>query len=101
MNTLDEVKYAFNPVPAKQLTEVAKVSIVKIEMAFTTLASEILDLVPESADRTSAIRRILEAKFMSVQAITHTKPNIKDVGLQASSHHAGQRSAPKNDSKQN
>lgn len=94
MNTTEEIKYQFNPVPAKQLTEVAKVSITKTEMAFTDLATTLLDLVPESGCRTGAMRKLLSAKMLCIQAITHTKPEIKDVGLNASGQHTGSKVKP-------
>lgn len=98
MQTNEEIKYQFNPVPAKQLTEVAKVSITKTEMAFTDLATTLLDLVPDSGCRTGALRKLLMAKMLCIQSITHTKPVIRDPGLGVSGHHSGkinEKQAPK------
>ena len=67
--TKDEVVFAFSP--AGKLTEVQKTKIMKIENAFKDVATDIVDLVPCSADRSSALRKLLDAKFTCVQAITH------------------------------
>lgn len=68
MRTQPEIKYAFEP---QKLSETQKHLILKTEMAFKELAETIIDLAPETADRTAALRKVLEAKFMTVQAITH------------------------------
>lgn len=72
--TQEDVKKAFHPIPSKELTEEMKARITRIEYAMVELATEVLDLVPESADRSAALRKILEAKFTCVQAITHVAP---------------------------
>ena len=76
MRTRDEVIHAFTPV--MKLSEGQKMRLLKLEVAYKDLATEILDLVPESADRTSALRKLLEVKFTTSQAITHTnEPALK------------------------
>lgn len=69
MRTREEVMFAFTPVG--KVSQKQQMCLMKIETAFKDLASEILDLVPESADRTSALRKCLEAKMMCSQAISH------------------------------
>ena len=72
MRTKDEVKYAFTPVG--KLDQAQKMRMMKIEKAFIELGTDIIDLVPECADRTSALRKLMEAKFTATQAITHYTP---------------------------
>lgn len=72
MRTADEVKYAFTAV-GKLDTGLSQ-RILRLEIAFRELASEVFDLVPESADRTAALRKLLESKMTCVQAISHYKP---------------------------
>lgn len=78
MRTVEDVKKAFHPIPSKEMTEVKKASIQRVEFAFENLVTELLDLVPECADRTAAFRKCLEAKFTAIQAITHTEVKIVD-----------------------
>lgn len=78
MRTAEEVNFAFSPV--SKLTEVQKQEILKTEMGFKDLATDLVALVPESPDRTVALRKLLEAKMMMVQAITHVaKKGAADV----------------------
>lgn len=68
MRTIDEIKHAFQP----QKTDQGQTHrILKIQAALQLAAEEILDLVPECADRTHAMRLLLDVKFWSVQAISH------------------------------
>lgn len=76
MRTLAEVNYAFTPVT--NLDAIQKAKLLKTELAFRELAQQIVDLVPESADRTAALRNVLLAKFTCVQAITHDNPATKE-----------------------
>lgn len=69
MRTNDEVKHAFQPVGGLSPTQTMKM--MKIQRAFEDCAGEVLDLVPESADRTYVLRQLLDCKFWAVQAITH------------------------------
>lgn len=71
MRTKEEALDAFTPVGP--LTQTQQVRVQRITNAFKELAIELMDVTPESADRTSALRKCLEAKFMCVQAITHAK----------------------------
>ena len=78
MRTAEEVKRTFHPVPSKEMTEVVKACVQKVEFLFVELCEELLLVVPECADRTAMFRKILEAKFTATQAITHHQPEIKD-----------------------
>lgn len=69
MRNREEVVHAFTPNP--KLNEIQKQALLRTEMAFKELATEVVDLVPECADRTAALRKLLEAKMTCVQAITH------------------------------
>lgn len=73
MLTRDEVVFAFTPVPPNTIDEGQKMRMLKIETNFLELATDIIDLVPVSADRTAALRKLLEAKWTCSQAITHVK----------------------------
>jgi hypothetical protein len=79
IKTLEDLKRAFHPVASKELTEEMKARITRLEYACVEFGSEIIDLVPECADRTAALRKLLEAKFTCVQAITHTRVETKEV----------------------
>lgn len=72
MRTKEEVVHAFTPVG--KLDVVTEQKLLKMQTLFKEAAAEILDLVPESADRTAALRKLLEAKMTCVQALTHVKP---------------------------
>jgi hypothetical protein len=72
MRTPEDVTRAFTPVPGKELSEQQTQGIMLVQNAFLELASTIMIDVPECADRTAALRKLLEAKFTCVQAITHT-----------------------------
>lgn len=71
MRSLDEVVAQFTPVG--NLGGVAKQRIYKLGLAFQELATEIIDLAPENASRTIALNKLLEAKFLATQAVTHDK----------------------------
>ncbi len=71
MRTLEEVKDAFTPVGP--LTATQQMRLLKLEKMFREAAADVVDLVPESENRTAAIRKMLEAKFTCVQEITHSK----------------------------
>lgn len=75
MRTQDEVKHAFTPVGG--LSPTATMKLMKIQAAFKECAEQVLDLVPESADRTFCMRQLLDCKFWAVQAITHELPPVK------------------------
>lgn len=76
MRTVEEIKKAFQPVSPNQLDAGQRQRLMTIGNRAQELAEEILDLVPECADRTHALRLVLDAKFWSVQAITHGGPTI-------------------------
>lgn len=69
MRTKLDVIKAFSPAPG--LSQTQNMKRMKVEAAFKELATEVIDLVPESPDRTAALRKILNAKFECIQAITH------------------------------
>lgn len=69
MRTAKEVTYEFTP--QGKLEPVATNKLLKIETAFKDLATDIIDLVPECAHRTAALRKLLEAKMTCSQAISH------------------------------
>lgn len=81
MRNRDEVIHAFTPVG--KLDEVQKQCMMKIEMATRDLATDIIELVPDCADRISALRKLLEAKFNCVQAITHVVAKVAPNGKNA------------------
>jgi hypothetical protein len=59
--------------PADKLDQVQRQKIMKLEVAFKDLVSEVCDMVPDINHRSSAIRSLLDAKFYCTHAITHTK----------------------------
>lgn len=69
MRTLAEVKHAFTP--SGKLTSTQQIKMMKVQNAYENLSAEVMDLVPESADRTHALRQLLDSKFWCSQAITH------------------------------
>lgn len=69
MRTKPEVIAAFTP--NQHLEPGQKARILKIQNAYLDLATDIIDLVPDGPDRTSALRKLLDSKFTAVQAITH------------------------------
>lgn len=71
MRTLAEIVDAFTP-RGKLDTKETQV-VLRINMSFKDLATEIEDLVPETADRTAAIRALLQAKWATVHAATHVE----------------------------
>lgn len=71
MRTREEVKRAFQPIEGKP-SLVQSQAIMKITAAYQDLADQVMVDVPECADRTAAVRKLLESKFTAIQAITHT-----------------------------
>jgi len=76
MRTLDEALYAMRPVG--KLNQVSQQALLHIENSFIELTRDIFRHVPECADRTSALRKLLEAKMMCSQAISHDKGASND-----------------------
>lgn len=76
MRTIEEIKVAFQPVSPAVLDAGQKQKLMIIANRAQEFAEEVLDLVPECADRTHALRLVLDAKFWCVQAITHYGPTI-------------------------
>ncbi len=79
MRTTEEVKHAFRPVG--KLGEAKKVNLMHFENAFIDIANDIVTRLPETADRTSALRKLLDAKMTLTQAITHGKDLTELVGV--------------------
>lgn len=82
MRTKEEVIHAFTPV--SPLKAEWSMKLLKIQNQMKDTAMEIIDLVPDSPDRTAALRKLLECKFTCIQAITHQKeiPDGKKEGAQ-------------------
>lgn len=74
MRTIDEIKHAFQPVTVRD--QGATHRMLKIQQELQLAAENILDLVPECADRTHAMRLLLDVKFWCVQAISHFQPAV-------------------------
>lgn len=72
MRTPAEVKHAFTPV--NKLTESQKQRLYLIEKLCTEHALELMELVPDCADRTYSMRLLLQAKQTCTQAVTHQPP---------------------------
>lgn len=75
MRTQQEVVYAFTP--TSKLSESDKMANLHLQKLFIDAATELIRLVPESADRTSALRKLLECKLMAVHALTHPPKAVK------------------------
>ena len=69
MRTKAEITHAFTP--NTKLSVAQKQILLNLQVAFIDFATMIQSEVPECADRTSALRKLLEAKFMCSQAVTH------------------------------
>lgn len=72
MRTKKEVEHAFTPV--KTLTQSQQQMIYLLQKAQTDNALEVMELVPDCADRTAGMRLLLQAKQIFIQAITHQPP---------------------------
>lgn len=68
MRTREEVAHAFTP---QKVNPSQEQRILRMNIAFKDLADEVAELAPESADRTAALRKLLVAKMMVIQAISH------------------------------
>lgn len=80
MKTREEVVHAFTPVNPKEISPVQQQAILIMQTEHVDLATTIFKDVPECADRTVALRKLLECKMYCIQAITHTgffKPDTK------------------------
>lgn len=71
MRYTGDVEHAFSSV---KITPAQGSRVLRTEIAFKDLALEMMQLLPESADRTAALRKLLETKHACVQAITHEAP---------------------------
>lgn len=71
MRTQAEVMHAFTP---QKLGAVDQQKILHLEIAYKEMALVVLEMTPESADRTAALRKLLESKMTCVQAISHPVP---------------------------
>ena len=72
MRTKEDALVALRPVDGKALTEVQKQAMLRFQVGVEEFAHALFENVPECADRTAAVRKLLELKFTCVQAITHT-----------------------------
>ncbi len=68
MRTLAEVNHEFE---SQKVDQVQAAKMLKVTMAYKDLATSVMDLVPDSAHRTAALRSLLESKWTAIQAITH------------------------------
>lgn len=68
MRTMSEAMDAFSP---NKCDQTQQQRILHIENSCKELLKDIYDMVPESADRTAGVRKLLEAKMTFVQAISH------------------------------
>lgn len=75
MKTNEEIKHAFAPVGG--LGSTASHKLMKVEAAFKECATEVLDLVPDCADREFILRQLLGCKMWASQAISHELPPPK------------------------
>ncbi len=73
MRTREEVIHAFTPVG--KLTQSQQHCLFLLQKKATDFATDIIDLVPSCADRTAALRLLLQAKQTCIQAITHEAPH--------------------------
>lgn len=69
MRTLEEATAAFKPVT--NLGDDQRGALTIIESQFLNLVEHVFSEVPATADRAAAVRKLLEAKWTCVQAITH------------------------------
>lgn len=74
MRTKEETSKSFGP-PMK-LDAVGAMKMMKLNERFKDIAFEVLDLVPEGANRTAAIRKLLEAKMTCVHAISYDTSSL-------------------------
>ncbi len=71
MRTKEEIAFAFTPVVKLGVTQ--QQLLLRTQILFKDTATELADLIPDSADKTDAMRKLLEAKFMFIQALTHDR----------------------------
>lgn len=72
MRTTDEALKALRPIDPKFIGEVQKQAMLRLQVAVEEFTHALFENVPESADRTAAVRKLLECKMTCIQAITHT-----------------------------
>lgn len=80
MKTVDDLKHAFQPVSPNSMDAGQRQRLMTLQNRAQEFAEDILDLVPDCADRTHALRLVLDSKFWGVQAITHHGPTIAAQG---------------------
>lgn len=75
----DALKY-MRSIEPKFLTEVQKQAMLRLQIGVEEFLHAIFDNVPDSAERTVAVRKLLECKMNCNQAITHTgfEPAVKE-----------------------
>lgn len=57
--------------PTLQLDETQRMKMLIINKAFEDLATELLDIVPDGSLKETVLTHLIEAKFLSVHAVTH------------------------------
>lgn len=72
MRNREEVEHAFTSIG--KLDAGGTQRVLRLNVAFKDLAHEIMELAPETPDRTASLRKLLEAKFTAIQAVTHSQP---------------------------
>jgi hypothetical protein len=92
MRTQEEVSKAFEP--NEQLSAPQKFHLMAMTKSFQELASEIVQNVPESADRTAALRKLLEAKFSVMHAISHGSYAVPETKKEVKNEQAQNQKAP-------
>ena len=71
MRTKEEVVKAFTPISNTEFTNVKRQKVTLLQQACIDFAATLIDLVPDSADRTASMRKLMEIKMTCTQAITH------------------------------
>lgn len=70
MRTKEEAVKAIQPAP--KLSPSQQQRMLNIQKRFEDITEEIFENVPDCADRTSGMRKLLDAKMTLVHAITHS-----------------------------
>lgn len=92
-----EVQHAFTPVG--KLDPGAQQRLLHMEIGFRELAQQVVEMVPECADRTAALRKLLESKMTCVQAISHYKTEPQSAAKEKENDHQEEKSETKSKQK--
>lgn len=71
MRTKEEGLTALRAVDPKFIGEVQKQAMLRFQVGVEEFAHALYDNVPDGADRTCAMRHLLDCKMTAIQAITH------------------------------